>query len=296
MNIRLASAPVSWGIFEFEGMEPPYPWAQVLDEIAETGYVGTELGPYGYLPTDPVQLKSELDRRGLQLLSAFVPVDLVNPSAHEKGVDTALQVGRLLAALKAPMLVLADNNGSVPELVKRAGQRTGSHLTDWKYLTDGVELIRRRVADELGLTTVFHHHCAGHVETIEEVEALLERSQVQLCLDTGHWHYAGGDAVECLRRWGSRVGYLHFKDCHPEIARSCRQHGLDYFAAVKAGLFCPLGEGEVDFPGLLAELARQNYDGWAVVEQDVLVEDLEAPRRFSQQNREYLQSIGVTKE
>lgn len=296
MNIRLASAPVSWGIFEFEGMEPRYPWAQVLDEIAETGYVGTELGPYGYLPTDPVQLKSELDRRGLQLLSAFVPVDLVDPAAHQKGVETALQVGRLLAALNAPMLVLADNNGSVPELVKKAGQRRGAHLQDWKNLADGVELVRCRVAEELGLTTVFHHHCAGHVETPEETEALLERSQVQLCLDTGHWHYAGGDALECLKRWGPRIGYVHFKDCHPGIAQKCRQEKLDYFAAVKAGLFCPLGEGEVNFPGILAELARQGYDGWAVVEQDVLVEDLEAPKRFSQQNREYLQSIGLAKE
>lgn len=296
MNIRLASAPVSWGIFEFEGMEPRYPWAQVLDEIAETGYLGTELGPYGYLPTDTGQLKTELDRRGLQLLSAFVPVDLVDPAAHQKGLETALQVGRLLAALDAPMLVLADNNGSVPELVKSAGQRAGTYLQDWKHLADGVELVRRRVADELGLTTVFHHHCAGHVETMEEVEALLERSQVQLCLDTGHWHYAGGDAVECLKRWGSRVGYLHFKDCHAEIAQKCREQRLDYFAAVKAGLFCPLGAGEVDFPGILAELARQGYDGWAVVEQDVLVEDLDAPRRFSQQNREYLQSIGLVKE
>lgn len=295
MNIRLASAPVSWGIFEFEGMEPRYPWAQVLDEIAETGYVGTELGPYGYLPVDPVQLKGELERRGLQMLSAFVPVDLVDPAAHEKGVETALQVGRLLAALDAPLLVLADNNGSQPELVRTAGRRHGTHLKDWKHLAEGVELVRRRVADELGLTTVFHHHCAGHVETPEEVEALLERSQVQLCLDTGHWHYAGGDALDCLKRWGSRIGYLHLKDCHRQIAETCREQQLDYFEAVKAGVFCPLGEGEVDFPGLLAELDKQGYDGWAVVEQDVLVEDLEAPRRYSQQNRQYLQSIGLVK-
>lgn len=295
MNIRLASAPVSWGIFEFEGMEPRYPWAQVLDEIAETGYVGTELGPYGYLPVDPVQLKGELERRGLRMLSAFVPVNLVDPAAHEAGVEMALRVGRLLAALDAPLLVLADNNGSLPELVRTAGRRRGTHLKDWTHLAEGVELVRRRVADELGLTTVFHHHCAGHVETPEEVEALLERSQVQLCLDTGHWHYAGGDAVECLKRWGSRIGYLHFKDCHRQIAETCREQQLDYFEAVKAGVFCPLGEGEVDFPGLLAELDKQGYDGWAVVEQDVLVEDLQAPRRFSQQNRQYLQSIGLVK-
>ncbi|MBS2040894.1 TIM barrel protein [bacterium] len=295
MNLQLASAPVSWGIFEFEGIQPRYPWAQVLDEIAATGYTGTELGPYGYLPTQPELLKSELDRRGLRLLSAFVPVDLVNASAHGAGVEAALKVGRLLAALDAPMLVLADNNGSVPELVRQAGRRRGRWLKDWTSVAAGVERIRRAVLDQTGLETVFHHHCAGCVETPEETEALLENSQVRLCLDTGHWHYAGGDAVECLKHWGSRVGYLHFKDCHPEIAHRCREQQLDYFQAVQAGVFCSLGEGGVDFPSLLAELDKQGYSGWAVVEQDVLVDDLEAPRRYSQQNREYLQSIGLSK-
>ncbi|MFN8610589.1 MAG: sugar phosphate isomerase/epimerase [Vulcanimicrobiota bacterium] len=295
MNIQLASAPVSWGIFEFEGLTPRYPWAQVLDEIAETGYRGTELGPYGYLPTDPAGLRSELDRRGLKLLSAFVPVDLADAGAHAAGLETALKVGRLLAALRAPLLVLADNNGSVPELVSQAGRRRGRWLKDWTAVCAGVEMIRRALADECGLKTVFHHHCAGCVETPEETEALLEGTQVELCLDTGHWHYAGGDAVECLKRWGSRVGYLHLKDCHPGIAGECREKGLDYFQAVQAGVFCPLGEGEVNFSGLLAELERQGYQGWAVVEQDVLVDELEAPRRYSRQNREYLQSIGLAK-
>src|SRR5688572_6088262 len=99
MAIKLASAPVSWGIYEFEGIAPKYPYTRVLDEIAETGYTGLELGPYGYLPTDPAKLRDELDNRGLQLLSAFVPVRLVDANAHEAGVQEALKVGRLLAEL-----------------------------------------------------------------------------------------------------------------------------------------------------------------------------------------------------
>lgn len=293
MKIRLASAPVSWGIFEFEGIEPRYPWSQVLDEIAGTGYVGTELGPFGYLPTSPKQLYNELESRGLRLLSAFVPVNLVNPTTHEDGLQTALTVGRLLANLGARHLVLADDNASVSELVQQAGQRKGSKLSaaQWKNYGAGVELIRKGLLEELGLETVFHHHCAGYVETPEETQALLEHSSVNLCLDTGHWHYGGGDAVECVKRFKDRVTYLHFKDCSPEIAARCRAEKLDYFAAVKAGLFCPLGEGEVDFPKLLEAL--QDFDGWAVVEQDVLVDDLDAPRRFSQQNREYLKGLGL---
>ncbi|MFN8418590.1 MAG: hypothetical protein U0528_04995 [Anaerolineae bacterium] len=153
MTIRVASAPVSWGIFEFEGIEPKYPYARVLDEIAGTGYTGIELGPYGYLPTDPEVLRQELGKRGLQLLSAFVPVKLVDASAHEAGAETALKVGELLAALGAQYIVLADDNGSVPELVKKAGQRKGSALNadQWQVVGSGVNLIARRVYDTLGL-------------------------------------------------------------------------------------------------------------------------------------------------
>ena len=288
MTLRLGSAPVCWGIFEFEGIEPRYAWNQVLDEMAETGYQGTELGPYGYLPTQPEQLRDELNRRGLQLLSAFVPVELARAEAHEAGLREALRVGRLLQALG-----LADANGSVPDLVARAGRRHGCQLRDWSVYGRGVDHIATSLHQELGLSVVFHHHCAGYVETPAEIQALLEHSEVSLCLDTGHWHYAGGDAVECLRQWGSRVGYVHFKDCQPEVAARCRREELDYFGAVQAGVFCPLGEGEVDFAGVLRELERLHYDGWAVVEQDVLVDDLEAPRRFSQQNREFLRGLGV---
>src|SRR5258708_7930846 len=256
MTIHVASAPVSWGIFEFKGIAPQFAYAQVLDEIAETGYRGIELGPYGYLPTTPDTLRSELQQRNLQLLSAFVPVKLVDAAAHEAGAQQALKVGRLLAALGAKYVVLADNNGTVPELVKQAGQRSGSKLSadEWDIFAQGVDAIARRLNDELGLQVVFHHHCAGYVETPDETRALLDRVNpdlVGLCLDTGHWHYAGGDAVACIKEFGERVRYLHFKDCQPQIAAICRAEGKDYFEAVKAGIFCPLGQGEVNFPEIV---------------------------------------------
>jgi inosose dehydratase len=298
MTIRVASAPVSWGIFEFAGIEPKYPYSRVLDEIAGTGYTGIELGPYGYLPTDPDALRAQLNRRNLQLLSAFVPVELVNADAHEAGALAALKVGKLLAALGAKYIVLADDNGKVPKLVQQAGQRSGSKLTpeQWDVFAKGVNKIARRVYDELGLKLVFHHHCAGYVETPDETRALLQRADrdlVGLCLDTGHWHYAGGDAVACIREFGERVRYLHLKDCHAGIARQCRDAKKDYFAAVNAGVFCELGKGEVDFPGVIESMNKLGYDGWAVVEQDVLVADLDAPKAFSQANRDYLKSLGL---
>lgn len=298
MTIRLANAPVSWGIYEFEGLEQKYPYARVLDEIAETGYTGIELGPWGFLPTDPDVLRPELERRGLRLLSSFVPVQFADANAIEEAEAQALRVGRLLAALGAITIVLADDNGKVPELVQQAGRRRGSYLTSdqWDVYAAGVNRVARKIYDELGLKVVFHHHCAGYVETPEETRNLMKRVDadlVGLCLDTGHWHYAGGDAVECIREFGERVRYLHLKDCDPAIRTLAKDERMDYFAAVAAGVFCELGKGEVDFAGVIQSMEGLGYDGWAVVEQDILSADLDEPRESARRNREYLRTLGL---
>lgn len=298
MTIRIANAPVSWGIYEFEGIAPKYPFARVLDEIVGTGYTGLELGPYGFLPTDPERLRAELGARGLKLLSAFVPVNFADERAIETAEAEALKVGRLLAALDAVAIVLADDNGKVPELVAQAGQRTGSKLTpdEWDVYAAGVNRVAGRIFDETGLRVMFHHHCAGYVETPDETRYLLDRADpdlVGLCLDTGHWHYAGGDALGIVRELGERVRYLHLKDCSHSLRQQALAAHADYFEAVKRGVFCELGQGDVDFAGIIAEMNARGYDGWAIVEQDVLVDDLDAPRESARRNRDYLRSLGL---
>ncbi|MDZ4769839.1 MAG: TIM barrel protein [Chloroflexota bacterium] len=298
MTIRLASAPVSWGIYEFEDMMPMFAYTRVLDEMHAAGYAGTELGPYGYLPTNPQVLRAELDARGLRLLSAFVPVNLADASAHAAGIDEALKVGKLLHALGADTLVLADDNGAVPDLVARAGRRTDSVLTSdqWDVYARGVNAIASRVHDAYGLRVAFHHHCGGYVETPDETRMLLDRTdpaQVGLCLDTGHWQYAGGDALDAVREFGDRITYLHLKDHNPTVAARCSEANSDYFQAVMAGVFCPLGEGDVDFPGVIGAMRANLYDGWAIVEQDILTDDLDAPKRYATANRAYLLRIGL---
>lgn len=297
MPIRIASAPVNWGIYEFEGIEPKYPYSQVLDDIVATGYTGLELGPWGYLPTDPSQLRQELQKRGLQLLSAFVPVRLVDASSHEAGVAEALKVGKLLAALGAKFVVLADDNGKIPELVQQAGKTKGSRLSQaqWDVFAAGVNRVAKAIHDELGLSVAFHHHGAGYVETPEEVRNLMQRTipeLVGLCLDTGHWHLGGGDAVEAIKEYGTRVRYLHLKDFDPKVQRQMVEKNLNYFQALEAGIYCELGKGEVDFPAVLKAMEQLGYDGWAVVEQDILSDDRDYPTQASRRNREYLRSLG----
>jgi inosose dehydratase len=298
MTIRIANAPVSWGIYEFEGAAQKYTYQRVMDEIAETGHAGLELGPWGFLPTNPDTLRAELEKRHLLLLSSFVPCNFADARAIEEAEAHALKVGKLLAALGAVCIVLADDNGKVPDLVRRAGQRKGSVLTSdqWDVYAAGVNRVARKIFDELGLKVTFHHHCAGYVETADEVRNLLDRADVTLvglCLDTGHWHFAGGDALACAKEYGERVRYLHFKDCDPAVRQKCIDQGLDYFQATREGVFCELGHGDVDFSGIIAAMENLGYDGWAIVEQDVLTDDLEAPKRSAARNREYLRGLGL---
>jgi inosose dehydratase len=297
MTIHIANAPVSWGIFEFEGTAQKYSYQHVLDEIAATGYTGLELGPWGFLPTDAAVLAAELKARGLRLLSAFVPCNFADPAALAAAEAHALKVGALLATLDAVCVVLADDNGKVPELVKHAGRRTGSQLSNeqWDSYAAGVNRVARALFDQTGLRVTFHHHGAGYVETPEEVRRLLARTDpdlVGLCLDTGHYHLGGGDAVEAIREFGARVRYLHLKDCDPGILELAQREKMDYFAAAAAGVFCELGAGAVDFPGVLRGMEALGYDGWAIVEQDILVPDADAPRQSSARNRDYLRKLG----
>jgi len=298
MSIKIAAAPVSWGIFEFAGQSSQPSWESVLDEMAAAGYAGTELGPYGYLPTEPQALKAALGARGLQLLSAFVPVRLANRSAHAAGLATSRQVGALLAACGCQHIVLSDDNAADPRRLARAGRITPDDGLDdagWRALAEGVNTIARRMHAEFGLETVFHHHCAGFVETPAEVARFLELSDpatVGLCLDTGHYAYGGGDPVECIRQHGARVRYLHFKDADPQVIARARQEGLNYFQAVAAGVFCELGRGCVDFPGVIEAMNALGYEGWAVVEQDI-VAGMGTPLESARRNRAYLRTLGL---
>jgi len=297
MTIRIANAPVSWGIFEFEGVTPKYPYQMVLDEIRDTGYTGIELGPWGYLPTDSTILKDELAKRDISLLSAFVPVELVNANAHDKGLNHAMQVGKLLADMNANYIVLADDNGTVPELVQQAGRRKGSYLSDaqWDVYAAGVNKIAKRIFETYGLKIVFHHHGAGYVETPDEVGKLMERADpklVGICLDTGHWHLGGGDAVQAIEQYGDRVRYLHLKDYSADIHQICLANNRDYFGMATDGIFCELGQGVVDFATILNNMTTLNYDGWAIVEQDILSDDTTYPKLAAQRNRDYLKGFG----
>ncbi|MCC6315787.1 MAG: TIM barrel protein [Thermomicrobiales bacterium] len=310
--MRVANAPCSWGALEFEGLTAAEPadFATVLDEIRATGYDGTELGDWGFMPTEPAALTGELNRRALAMVGAFVPVRLADPAAHASGALRAVQTARLLAAVATPesrpgpVLVLADDNGSDPGRTRNAGRITPELAlpdADWVILAHGANEIARAVRAETGLPLAFHPHSAGWVETPAEIArfaAATDPDLVGLVFDTGHLTYGQGpypdpsELLHLLDALGDRVRLVHFKDCSPQIAERARAAEWDYFTAIRHGVFCELGQGAVDFPAIIGRLRERGYAGWIVVEQDVLP-GMGAPKESAARNRAYLRGIGV---
>jgi len=298
--IKIANAPCSWGVLEFELEGKAAGFEQVLDEIRETGYQGTELGDWGFMPIVPKELRKELDKRTLEMVGAFVPVFLKDKNKHAAGVENAVKTAKLMADAGFPeaFIVLADENGSVKERTLNAGRVTpsmGLNDNEWRVFAEGADQVAREVKARTGLRTVFHHHCAGYVETPDEIDKLLsltDPSLVGLVLDMGHYKFGGGDPLKALKKHKGRIWHIHFKDCHPEAAKKSYEEGWDYFKSVAGGVFCELGKGSVDFGAIVKELHAQKYSGWIVVEQDVLP-GMGNPKVCAKRNREFIKSLGL---
>ena len=300
MAIRVASAPISWGIMEHVEHPPDYPYGRVLDEIAQAGYAGTELGPYGFLPTDPTVLRRELEKRSLTLCSAFVDIELGNKSAQKEALDYVSRSAQLISTAGAKLLILSDR--ITPERNAVAGRRLDANQISWSEAgwQAAAVAIREVIAlcKRYGLKVAFHHHAGSHVETPEEIDrlfSLFPADELGLCLDTGHYVYGGGDAVTFLERQVSRVWCVHLKDINAAKAAEARNARMNFHAAVRHGIFSPLGKGSIDFSRILPLLQQGHFDGWLVVEADVLPggAGADAPVANAAAGQEYLRQFGV---
>lgn len=282
---RLAAAPISWGVCEVPGWGHQLAPDRVFAEIASLGIKATELGPIGYLPFEPQAIREQLDRHGLTLVGGFVPLVL-----HEPTLDTAEAetVAAVLAAAGAEVFnaaLVADAQWSPPrELDDDAWRRLARHLAE----------VERRV-EQHGLTLALHPHAGTQVETAADVERALALTEVGWCLDTGHLALGGVDPVEFARRHGERVVHVHLKDVDMAVAR----RGLSLVEAVQAGLFRPLGAGDVRVDEVLDGL--DGYGRWLVLEQDTALTGEEPPVGSGpvtdvRRSIEYLQSLAPLRE
>jgi inosose dehydratase len=292
MNVRVGSAPDSWGIW-FPEDPKQVEWTRFLDEVAQAGYRWIELGPYGYLPPERARLSDELARRELRPAGTFVSFDLEDSDGWAVAEPEVTATCDLLRDLGAPNLILID--GIYTDL--HTGElRCPRELDDagWKQLVRSTEQVVE-VAGEHGLEVAFHPHADTHVERAAQIERLLEDVPgLSLCLDVGHFAYSdGGDPVEFFRRHHARVKHLHLKSVDPEVAERVRREQIPFARAVAAGMFVEPSKGVVDFVALRDALEQTGYDGFAIAEQDMYPTSFDRPLPIARRTFAYFQELGL---
>jgi inosose dehydratase len=278
---------------------PEFPAERVLDEIAGAGFAGTELGPFGFLPTNPDALRAALASRRLTLCSAFVAFPLGKRAARAEGLMHVDRTAALIRQVGSGLLILSDEvsgeRSAIAGNAEEANRRSWTE-EEWKEAKESIEQVIGRCQPQ-GLKVAFHHHVGTHVETPQEMRrlfSLFPPDALGLCLDTGHCVYGGGDPLEMTKQYGDRLLCLHLKDVHAEQLNKARAAHLDFHGAVRHGVFAPLGEGTVNLGGLLSFLRDFGFDGWVVVEQDVLAggQDAHSPWANAVASRQTLRRLG----
>jgi inosose dehydratase len=259
---RVAAAPISWGVCEVPGWGHVLPVDRVLGEMAALGLRSTELGPPGFLPDDPQELRAVLARHGLSLVGGFLAVVLHDAGQIAATLAEADRAAAQLAAGGAELLVLAAATG-----LEGYDERPALDDEQWATLVATAGAVRD-VAARHGLRTVLHPHVGTHVEQLAEVERFIADSDLSLCLDTGHLLIGGADPLDVVRRHAARVAHVHLKDVDAGVADRVRRGEITYMQGVQADLYVPLGRGDVPVAEIVRTLEGAGYRGWYVLEQD----------------------------
>jgi inosose dehydratase len=296
-QLVLGSCPDSWGVWFADDPRQP-PWTRFLDELVQAGYHWLELGPYGYLPTDPRQLQDELCRRDLYVAGGTMHgfSGLHRRAEFAAIAERTRQVAALTAAVGGKNLIFVPVPGYRDDV-------TGAYLAppeldpdQWQTMTRATNDLGQLVAEEYGLTLQFHPHADYHVETQEQTERFLDDTDarfVSLCLDTGHLAYRRADVRALIKHYPERIGYVHIKQMDPEIVAQAERHDLAFGQAVAMGASCTPPRGLPDIPTVLAALEELAVDLYVVVEQDMYPVDFDLPLPIATSTRAYLNSCGL---
>ncbi|MFE9995343.1 sugar phosphate isomerase/epimerase family protein [Streptomyces avermitilis] len=294
-RIRVGSAPDSWGVW-FPDDPQQVPWQRFLDEVAEAGYQWIELGPYGYLPTDPARLTDEVARRNLQVSAGTVFTSLHRgPSVWDATWEHVGQVAALTRAMGARHLVVIpsfwrdDKTAAIIEPPELTGEQ-------WAHLAKGMERLGHEVKETYGLDIVVHPHADTHIDTEAHVERFLDSTDsglVNLCLDTGHYAYCGGDSVKLIETYGERIGYLHLKQVDPDILAEVHAGEVPFGPAVQRGVMCEPPSGVPELAPVLTAAQRLGVELFAIVEQDMYPCPPDQPLPIARRTRTFLRSCGA---
>ncbi|MFY0409201.1 sugar phosphate isomerase/epimerase family protein [Solicola sp. PLA-1-18] len=295
MNARIiiGSAPDSWGVWFAD--DPEQTTAdRFLTEVRASGYDWIELGPYGYLPKDPSELQDKLDQHQLKVSAGTVFSALHRPNTWDAVWKQVTDVAALTKAVGGEHIVV------IPDLFR--DHKTGEDIEPrelgaegWEAITSGHDELGRRILDEYGLQLQFHSHADSHVGYQKDIERFLEQTDpryVNLCLDTGHVSYYGGDNIDLIRRYPDRIGYLHLKQVDPAIVAKVEAEDLTFPAAVKLGVMIEPPQGVPDLSEVITEVEKLDRQLYAIVEQDLYPCHPDTPFPIARRTHTYLSGCG----
>jgi len=262
---RIAAAPISWGVCEVPGWGLQLAPDQVLAEMRDLGVVATEFGPDGFLPDDPAEKATVLSHFGLRAVGGFVPVILHDATSDPvPAIETVLEYFLTAGATR---LVLSADTGQVGY-----DSRPTLDEAQWNTLLTNLDRLAR-VASQRGIIASIHPHVGTLIESTDDVNRVLTGSSIGLCLDTGHLLIGGTDPVELAVRHAARITHVHLKDVRLPMARKVQSGELSYTDAVRAGMYAPLGAGDIDIATIVTSLEDAGYNGYYVLEQDTILTD-----------------------
>lgn len=303
-SITITCAPCCWGVDDVNNPHLPH-WEKVLDQAAESGFGGLELGPYGYMPLDINQVSNVLQKRDLSIVAGTIFDDLVSINNRENLLRQTAEICSLITRLPkpqshkgqrydAPYLTVMDWGHDERDFA--AGHSAEAPRLDdasWSQMIDNIHAISELAHNEFGVRAVIHPHAGGYIEFADELERLISDIPMDvagLCLDTGHMAYSGMDPVDTLRKYWERVDYIHFKDIDPIVFATVMNEKIRFFDACAKGVMCPIGKGNIDYLSIRALLTELKYAGYITIEQerdprntDSIIEDLAASRNFLRQ-------------
>lgn len=294
-RLALGSCPDSWGVW-FADDPLQTPWQRFLDELSGVGYRWLELGPYGYLPTDPARLTDELGQRGLRVSGQAVGAPLHDAGQWDATLAEARRVAELVTAVGGRFMVILP--GAYRDEKTGASKAVRELDADgWNTLIRQNDELGRIVSEEYGLTVAFHPHADTHVETQVQVERFLHDTDpryVSLCLDTGHLAYRHGDNVAIIEKYPERLGFLHIKGVDPEVLKVVDAEDLSFGEATKRGVMAepPNAEPKVE-PIAEALKALDRDEVFVIVEQDLYPCDFDVPEPIARRTYDYLRSVGI---
>ena len=282
LPVTVTCAPCCWGVDDVKNPHLP-PWERVLDEAAQAGFGGLELGPYGYMPLDAARIGAELDRRGLGIVAGTIFDDLVRPANRKNLIRQTDEICAFITALPkprthprqrfdAPYLTVMDWGHDERDYA--AGHSDRAPRLDreaWAGMVDNIRAISEIARDRYGVRVVIHPHAGGYLEFEDELDRIVADVPTELaglCLDTGHLDYSGMDPVETIRRYADRTDYIHFKDIDDARYTDVKSRRIRFFEACAEGVMCPIGRGRIDYPALRTLLREIGYSGYITIEQE----------------------------